>query len=89
MPMSSCGDSSGHLSELDNPNDASNPLIVHYTYYSNGDLQQKDMGNGTRTVYTYDGDGNVLSVTNYAPADPVTGMRPVNSFDVYTWLSSS
>ncbi len=38
------------------------------------------MGNGTRTVYTYDGDGDVLSITNYAP-DHVT----VNSFDDYTY----
>ena len=38
------------------------------------------MGNGTRTVYTYDADGNVLSITNYAP-DHVT----VNSFDDYTY----
>ena len=40
------------------------------------------MGNGTRTVYTYDADGRVLSITNYA-LDHVT----INSFDAYTYDS--
>src|SRR5262249_562532 len=39
-----------------------------------------DMGNGTRTVYTYDAAGDVLSITNLAP-DHTT----VNSFDDYTY----
>ena len=38
------------------------------------------MGNGTRTNYTYNGDGDLLSITNLAP-DHVT----VNSFDNYTY----
>ena len=56
-------DSLGRLSEL---TDGSGNLIVQYTYDAAGNLIQKDMGNGTRTVYTYDGDGDVLSITNYA-----------------------
>ena len=67
----------GRLSEL---TDGSGNLIVQYTYDAAGNLIQKDMGNGTRTVYTYDADGDVLSITNYAP-DHVT----VNSFDNYTY----
>jgi YD repeat-containing protein len=70
-------DALGRLSELD---DGGGNLIVHYTYDAAGNLVQKDMGNGTRTAYTYDGDGNVLTITNYAP-DHVT----VNSFDDYTY----
>ncbi len=70
-------DSVGRLSEL---TDGSGNLIVRYTYDSAGSLIQEDMGNGTRTVYTYDGDGDVLSITNYAP-DHVT----VNSYDDYTY----
>jgi len=70
-------DSLGRLSEL---TDGSGNLIVQYTYDAAGDLIQKDMGNGTRTVYTYDGDGDVLSITNYAP-NHVT----INSFDDYTY----
>jgi RHS repeat-associated protein len=72
-------DSLGRLSEL---TDANKNLIVQYSYDSAGKLIQKDMGNGTRAVYAYDGDGNVLSITNYAP-DHVT----VNSFDDYTYDS--
>jgi RHS repeat-associated protein len=60
--------------------DGSNNLIVQYTYDAAGNLSQKDMGNGTRTVYSYDGDGSVLSIANYA-ADHTT----VNSFDDYTY----
>ena len=60
--------------------DAGGNLIVQYSYDPAGRLKQKDMGNGTRTVYTYDGDGNVRSITNLAP-DHVT----VNSFDDYTY----
>ena len=67
----------GRLSEL---TDGNGNLIVKYTYDAAGNLIQKDNGNGTRTVYTYDKDGDVLSITNYAP-DHVT----VNSFDDYTY----
>ena len=60
--------------------DGSGNLIVAYTYDATGRLIQKDMGNGTRTVYAYDADGEVLSITNSAP-DHFT----VNSFDDYTY----
>ena len=53
----------GRLSEL---TDGSGNLIVQYTYDAAGNLIQKDNGNGTFTIYTYDGDGDVLSITNYA-----------------------
>ena len=67
----------GRLSKL---TDGSNNLIVQYTYDPAGNLIQKDMGNGTRTAHTYDADGDILSITNYAP-DHVT----INSFDDYTY----
>jgi RHS repeat-associated protein len=67
----------GRLSKL---TDGSGNLIVQYTYDSAGNLIQKDVGNGTRTVYTYDKANAVLSITNYGP-DHVT----VNSFDSYTY----
>ena len=70
-------DALGRLSKL---TDADDNLIVLYTYDAAGNLIQKDNGNGTRTVYTYDKDGDVLSITNYAP-DHVS----VNSFDDYTY----
>jgi YD repeat-containing protein len=70
-------DALGRLSKL---TDGNNNLIVQYTYDSAGNLIQKDMGNGTRTVYTYDAADEVLSITNYAP-DHTT----VNSFDKYTY----
>ncbi len=60
--------------------DGSGNLIVAYTYDATGRLIQKDMGNGTRTVYTYDAAGTVLSITNDVP-DHTT----VNSFDDYTY----
>jgi RHS repeat-associated protein len=69
----------GRLSKL---TDASGNLIVQYTYDPAGNLKQKDLGNGTRTVYTYDADNRILSITNYAP-DHAT----VNSFDIYTYDS--
>ncbi len=70
-------DSVGDLTEL---TDGNGNLIVKYTYNAYQRLTQKDNGNGTRTVYTYDANGDVLSITNYAP-DHVT----INSFDDYTY----
>ncbi len=70
-------DTLGRLQAL---TDGSGNLIVRYTYDSAGNLVQKDNGNGTRTVYTYDADGNVLSITNLA-RDHAT----VNSFNQYTY----
>ena len=59
--------------------DASGNPIVQYTYAAAGNLIQKDNGNGTYTTYTYDADGNVASINNYAPSGAV------NSFDNYTY----
>jgi RHS repeat-associated protein len=70
-------DSVGRLSKL---TDGTGKLIVGYTYDAAGRLAQKDMGNGTRTTYSYDAGGNVLRITNLA-ADHAT----VNSFDTYTY----
>ncbi len=70
-------DALGRLSEL---TDGSSNLIVQYTYDNVGNLIQKSMGNGARTAYAYDGDGNVLSITNYASAN-----GPVNSLDDYSY----
>ena len=72
-------DSLGRLAEL---TDGGGNLIVLYTYDAAGNLIQKDMGNGTRTVYTFDADNEVLSITNYAPDH-----KTVNSFDDYTYNS--
>ena len=76
----------GQLSEL---TDGSGNLIVQYIYDNAGNLIQKDNGNGTFTVYTYDADGDVLSITNYAPSIGSTKYDPadstVNSFDDYTY----
>ncbi len=69
-------DSLGELAKL---TDGSGNLIVQYTYDSAGLLTGKLMGNGTSTAYTYDADGNVLSITNSAPGGSV------NSFDHYTY----
>jgi RHS repeat-associated protein len=70
-------DSLGRLSEL---TDTSGNMIAKYIYDAAGYLTQKDMGNGTRTIYTYYGNGNVRSISNFAP-DHVT----INSFDDYTY----
>ena len=79
-------DDAGRLSEL---TDADGDLIVKYTYDADGRLSERDNGNGTFTVYTYDGDADVLSITNYAPsAGPTTYVAAhstVNSFDDYTY----
>ena len=60
--------------------DAAGNLIGQYTYYSDGNLKQTDNGNGTRAVYTYDDDDDVLTITNFAPDH-----QTVNSFDNYTY----
>ena len=69
--------------------DGNGNLIVQYIYDTAGNLMQKNNGNGTFTVYTYDGDGDVLSITNYAPSTGSTSYDPanstVNSFDNYTY----
>jgi RHS repeat-associated protein len=70
-------DSSSRLSAL---TDGDGNRIVLYTYDPAGNLIQEDMGNGTRTVYTYARDGDLQSITNYASVN-----GPVNSFDDYTY----
>lgn len=70
-------DALGRLSGL---TDGNGSPIVQYTYDNTGNLTEKEMDNGTRSVYTYDGDGDVLSITNFASAS-----GPINSFDSYTY----
>ncbi len=79
-------DALGRLSEL---TDGDGDLIVLYTYDAAGNLIQKDNGNRTFTIYTYDGDENILSITNYAPSTGSTSYDPadstINSFDDYKY----
>ncbi len=67
----------GQLSEL---TDANGNLIVEYAYDNAGNVIEAANGNGTVTKYTYDADGDVLSITHYASAGDA-----VNSFDDYTY----
>ena len=65
-------DAVGRLSQL---TDGSGNLIVKYTQPTpQGNLVQKLNGNGTYTVHTYDHDGNVLTITNYAPGGTVNSV---------------
>jgi RHS repeat-associated protein len=57
-------DALGRLSKL---TDGSGNLIVSYTYNAASDLSGEQFGNGTSTRYTFDADGNVLSIVNLAP----------------------
>ncbi len=57
-------DTVGRLSSLTDGN--GNPVVT-YTYDATGRLSRKGNGNGTSTTYTYDKDGNVLHLINYAP----------------------
>jgi RHS repeat-associated protein len=54
----------GLLSGLE---DGNGNTIVAYTYDHAARLIKKVMGNGTYTTYTYDADGDILDLTNYAP----------------------
>jgi RHS repeat-associated protein len=76
----------GQLSEL---TDGNGNLIVQYLYDNAGNLVQQNSGKGTFTVYTYDGDGEVLSITHYAPSTGSTSYvaanGAINSFDNYTY----
>ena len=79
-------DSVGRLQQL---TDLSGNLIVQYSYDNAGNLSQKNNGNGTFTLYTYDGNGDVQSITNYAPSTGASSYVPansaVNSFNTYTY----
>jgi RHS repeat-associated protein len=79
-------DALGRLQKLTG---ATGALIVQYTYDAAGNLTQQNNGNGTFTVSTYDADGDVLSITNYAlstgGASYVPAKSAVNSFNTYTY----
>jgi YD repeat-containing protein len=59
--------------------DANGNLIVSYSYDLGGRLVGEVHGNGTYTTYTYDADGNVLSLVNFAPSGSI------NSSFAYTY----
>ena len=46
--------------------DGSGTLIISYTYNSIGELTREDEGDGTYSTYTFDADGNILTLDNYA-----------------------
>jgi RHS repeat-associated protein len=69
-------DVAGRLTGL---TDANGNPIVTYTYDPAGRLAEKLNGNGTYTTYTYDADGNILDLVNYAPGGTV------NSQFAYTY----
>jgi len=50
--------------------------MVTYTYDADGRLSQTTNGNGTYTTYTYDDNGNVLDLINYAPGGTVNSSLP-------------
>ncbi len=54
------------LGQLTGLNDGNGNSIVSYTYNNVGELTAEKMGDGTSAVYTYDADGNVLDLVNYA-----------------------
>jgi RHS repeat-associated protein len=68
------------IGQLDGLTDGNGNMIVTYIYDADGRLLSKKLGNGTSTVYTYDPDNNVLSITNYAAAQSI-----INSYDIYTY----
>ena len=53
----------GQLAEL---TDGAGNLIVAYTYNVLGELTAENDGDGTYSTYTYDADGNLVDLTNYA-----------------------
>ena len=59
------------LGQLAKLTDGTGALIISYTYNNLGQLTREDKGDGTSTTYTYDADGNVLDLVNYA-ADGTT-----------------
>jgi RHS repeat-associated protein len=79
------------LGRLQRSSDGNNNLIAQYIYDAAGNLIQQNNGNGTFTVYTYDANANVLSITNYAPSTGGASDDPtkskVNSFDNYSYDS--
>ena len=56
-------DSLGRLTGL---TDASGAMVATYTYNELGQLVRQDNGNGTYTTKSYDADGEILSIVNYA-----------------------
>ena len=68
----------GNLSEI---TDGTGAMIVSYTYNADGQLSLEEMGNGTYTTYTYDANGNITGLINYAPG------ATINSQFDYTYNS--
>jgi RHS repeat-associated protein len=78
-------DAFGRLVTVSGGVGGANDPIAAYTYDAAGRLAEKDLGNGTYTVYSYNPDGAVQSVVNRGvrPAPGVDG--PVNSRFDYTY----
>jgi RHS repeat-associated protein len=57
-------DAAGRLESL---RDGANNLIVQYQYDPAGRLDRETNGNGTATAYSYYDDGQVRTISNYAP----------------------
>src|SRR5262249_17281904 len=75
-------DGAGRLSGL---TDGSSNAIVSYIDNAAGRLIEKDLGNGTYTIYQYDLAGEILHLVNYGPR-PSPGVNgPINSQFDYTY----
>ncbi len=68
-----------NLGQLAGLTDVSGKPIISYTYNKIGELTREDKADGTYTVYTYDADGNILTLYN----DAANGS--VDSSFVYTY----
>ncbi|MHB1558088.1 MAG: RHS repeat-associated core domain-containing protein, partial [Isosphaeraceae bacterium] len=68
------------LGQLTGLTDGSGNALITYTYNVLGQLAKAVKGDGTSTIYAYDADGNVLSVTNDA-----AGGKTVDSSFIYTY----
>jgi RHS repeat-associated protein len=72
-------------SRLATVKDGNNALIAAYTYDTAGRLAEKDLGNGTYTVYSYFPNGAVRSMVNHGPRPSAGVDGPVNSRFDYTY----
>ena len=68
-----------HARSVDQADRRHGANIIQYTYNNLGELTREEMGDGTYTTYTYDADGNVLDLVNYA------ANGTVDSSFVYTY----
>ena len=74
--------SSGELAGL---TDGSGALIVSYVYNDLGQLSKETDGNGTYTTYSYDPDGNLVDLVNYAAPIAPSKTGTVDSAFAYVY----